>query len=120
MIKVGVSGAAGRMGTMACGAIEKVDDMELAARYSPGRGFDHPGVMAGCDVVLELTRPDVVMANAVLWRALDIHCVIGTSGFDEERLGELSKVWGEGPPNCLVVPNFSIGATLLLRLVEEA
>ncbi|HEY7704330.1 MAG TPA: 4-hydroxy-tetrahydrodipicolinate reductase [Acidimicrobiia bacterium] len=120
MTKVGVSGAAGRMGTLACAAIEEAEGLELAARYSPGRGFDDPGVMAGCDVILELTRPDVVMANAALWRGLDAHCVIGTSGFDEARIEELREIWGEGPPNCLVVPNFSLGATLLLRLAEEA
>jgi 4-hydroxy-tetrahydrodipicolinate reductase len=120
VIKVRVSGAAGRMGTLACGAIEDTPDLELAARYSPGRGFDDPGVMAGCEVVLELTRPDVVMANVEVWRGMGAHCVLGTSGFDEARIQELSEIWGEGPPNCLVVPNFSVGATLLLRLAEEA
>jgi 4-hydroxy-tetrahydrodipicolinate reductase len=46
--------------------------------------------------------------------------VVGTSGFDEGRLAALRRQWGKGPPNCLVVPNFSIGAVLMMRFAEMA
>jgi 4-hydroxy-tetrahydrodipicolinate reductase len=45
---------------------------------------------------------------------------VGTSGFDESRLGALRADWGSGPPNCLVVPNFSIGAVLMMRFAAAA
>ena len=60
------------------------------------------------------------MANLATWRALNLHAVVGTSGFDANRLDVLRGQWGSGPPNCLVVPNFSIGAVLMMRLSEIA
>jgi 4-hydroxy-tetrahydrodipicolinate reductase len=71
-------------------------------------------------VVVEFTRPDVVMENLRRWRDLGIHAVVGTSGFDEARLTEVREIWGSGPPNCLIVPNFSIGAVVMMRLAELA
>ncbi len=46
--------------------------------------------------------------------------MVGTSGFDAARVSELRAFWGEGPPNCLVAPNFSIGAVTMMRLSEIA
>jgi 4-hydroxy-tetrahydrodipicolinate reductase len=46
--------------------------------------------------------------------------VVGTSGFDEARLAHVEQAWGNGPPNCLIVPNFSIGAVVMMRLAEIA
>ena len=46
--------------------------------------------------------------------------MVGTSGFDEARLTQVGRAWGDGPPNCLIVPNFSIGAVVMMRLSEIA
>jgi 4-hydroxy-tetrahydrodipicolinate reductase len=120
MIKVGVSGAAGRMGAMTCKAVEEALDLELAGRFAPGHGDDDPAALSGCTVVVEFTRPDVVMGNLELWRRMGLHTVVGTSGFNEALIGELFDTWGAGPPNCLVVPNFSVGAALMMRFAEQA
>jgi 4-hydroxy-tetrahydrodipicolinate reductase len=48
------------------------------------------------------------------------HVVVGTSGFDESRVSELRRLWGDSPVGCLVVPNFSIGAVLMMRFAEMA
>jgi 4-hydroxy-tetrahydrodipicolinate reductase len=120
MIKVGVSGAAGRMGAMTCKAVEEALDLELAGRFAPGHGDDDPAALSGCTVVVEFTRPDVVMGNLELWRKMGLHTVVGTSGFNEALIGELFDTWGAGPPNCLVVPNFSVGAALMMRFAEQA
>jgi len=120
VIRVGVSGAAGRMGLLTCEAVEATPDLELSARFAPGHEFDDARALADCDVVVEFARPDMVMANLRLWRGMDRHVVVGTSGFDETRLRELQKVWGGGSPNCLVVPNFSVGAVLMMWLAERA
>lgn len=120
VIRVGVSGAAGRMGVLACEAIEATPDLELSARFAPGHGFDDPSALAGCDVIVEFARPDAVMANLAKWRQMGPHVVVGTSGFDEARLQGLQEIWGEATQKCLVVPNFSVGAVLMMSLAERA
>lgn len=129
MMRVGVSGAAGRMGRLIVGAIVASSDLEVAGLYAPGHGSEEiaghpvsesPDALAGAEVVVEVTRPDVVMANLDGWRRFGAHVVVGTSGFDDVRLSELRQMWGSGPPNCLVVPNFSIGAVLMMRFAAEA
>ena len=121
MIRVAVSGAAGRMGSLTCTTVEEAEDMELVARFDPvAEDTADPDAVAAADVVVEFTRPDVVMDNLARWRHQEVHAVVGTSGFIAERLRQLEQLWGEGPPNCLVVPNFSIGAVLMMRFAELA
>lgn len=129
MIRVAVSGAAGRMGTLVARTVAAADDLELHALYDPyPEGIEvgdvdvaeDPDALAGADVVVEFTRPDVVMSNLARWRSLGCHAVVGTSGFDAARVAELRAAWGDGPPNCLVAPNFSIGAVTMMRLSEIA
>ncbi len=127
-MKVGVSGASGRMGSLAASTIDEQDDMHLIALYDPytagkiaGLSISQdPDVLDGCDVIVEFSRPDVVMDNLARWRALGANVVVGTSGFGAARLAELDELWGNGPGNCLVVPNFSIGAVLMMKMAEIA
>lgn len=128
MISVAVSGAAGRMGRLVAATVAAASDLELAGCYDPaGRGeveglgvTADPADLASADVVVEFTTPDVVMQNLAVWRDLGLNAVVGTSGFDEGRLAALSEQWGSGPPNCLVVPNFSIGAVLMMQFARMA
>jgi 4-hydroxy-tetrahydrodipicolinate reductase len=129
MIRVGVSGAAGRMGRLVAAAVDADPDLDLAALYDPesagvevaGRTVaGDPDALATVEVVVEFTRPDVVMGNLEAWRAAGLHAVVGTSGFDAARIDLVRSAWGEGPPNCLIVPNFSIGAVVMMRLSEIA
>lgn len=129
MTRVAVSGAAGRMGRLIAEAVAAAPDLELVAGYDPnGTGetvaglvvADDPQCVTAADVVVEFTNPSVVLANLARWRRLGRHAVVGTSGFDEARLAVLRRKWGSGPPNCLVVPNFSIGAVLMMRFAAEA
>lgn len=117
MIKVAVSGARGRMGSLTVDTVSTAPDMEVVARFD---AFSDPSMVAAADVVVEFTRPDVVFRNAESWRALGVHAVIGTSGFTEERIARMRDLWGEGPPNCLIVPNFSIGAVMAMKFSEIA
>jgi len=126
---VGVSGAGGRMGRLVAETIAAADDLELGPLFDPGsvgaevagsRIGGTAGPMANADAVVEFTQPDVVMGNLATWREMGLHAVVGTSGFDAGRLEELSSAWGSGPPNCLIVPNFSIGAVVMMRLAEIA
>lgn len=129
MTTVAVSGAGGRMGRLVAEAVAATDGMDLVAAYDPSHAGDAVGgvvitdasaAVADAQVVVEFTVPDVVMGNLQQWRSLGVHAVVGTSGFDAERIAALTEVWGSGPPNCLVVPNFSIGAVLMMRFAQEA
>jgi len=114
---------------MIADGLQAVEGIALMSLYAPGHeGETIAGMvcsadaeaLAGCEVVVEVTRPDVVMDNLRRWKAHGCNVVVGTSGFDAARLEELGSLWGSGPPNCLVVANFSVGAVLLMRFAAEA
>ena len=121
MTRVVVSGAAGSMGTLVADAVAAASDLVLAAGYDPvGGEITDPAALPEADVVVEFTRPDVVMDNLAAWHQRGWHAVVGTSGFTEERIAQVRERFGAGPPNCLIVPNFSIGAVLAMRFAAEA
>lgn len=128
-MRVAVSGAAGQMGRVVVDAVAEAPDLDLVALFDPPAageqigGLDvsaDPDAAADADVVVEFTNPEVVLGNLASWRAIGVNVVVGTSGFDEARIEEARTTWGSGPPNCLIVPNFSIGATLMMRLGQIA
>jgi 4-hydroxy-tetrahydrodipicolinate reductase len=127
-MKVGVSGASGRMGSLVAGAIRDAEDLHLIGLYDAHTSGNIAGLsvsqnrasLDGCDVIVEFSRPEVVLENIAMWRAFGASVVVGTSGFDVDRLSELDALWGNGPGNCLVVPNFSIGAILMMKMAEIA
>ena len=125
-MKVGVAGASGQMGSLAATSLLDADDVHLIALFDAHTAGNIGGIaisqdraaLDGCDVIVEWSRPEVVMENLEAWRQFGASVVVGTSGFDAERLAELDDLWGNGPGNCLVVPNFSIGAVLMMKLAE--
>lgn len=118
MIKVAVFGARGRMGSAVCRAVEEAEDTELVAAIDSDENRT-PAEKA--DVIVDFTRPDVVMDNLAWAIDHDIHTVVGTTGFDEERYEALRTRLTEHPGvGCLVAPNFSIGAVLMMHFAEEA
>jgi 4-hydroxy-tetrahydrodipicolinate reductase len=119
-MKVGVSGAAGRMGQITCEAIAATSDLVLGARFAPGHGDDDPDLLSDCAVVVEFGPSASALDNISRWHEFSCDVVVGTSGFDRKRLEELSELWGTGPGHCLVVPNFSLGAMLMMWLAEKA
>jgi 4-hydroxy-tetrahydrodipicolinate reductase len=120
VIRVGVSGAAGRMGLLTGEAVEATPDLELIGRFAPGHGWDDARALSEADVIVEFSRADAVMANLATWRQMDRNVVVGTSGFDEARMNDLRRLWGESTRRCLVVPNFSVGAVLMMSMAERA
>jgi 4-hydroxy-tetrahydrodipicolinate reductase len=118
MIKVGVLGARGRMGREASGCVEGAPDTELFAQVDQDDSLD---ALIGSDVVVDFTHVAAVMGN-LRWcveHGLDV--VVGTSGFSDERLAEV-RSWTDQQPNArvLIVPNFSIGAILMMRFAAQA
>ncbi len=118
MIRVGVVGAAGRMGAAVCDAVEAADEMELLARVDLG---DPLSLVDDCDVVVDFTAPDVVMSTLEHCIPRGVHVVVGTSGFDNERLQAVAGLLADHPEvGVLVAPNFSIGAVLMMRFAAVA
>jgi len=119
MSRVAVIGARGRMGTATVAAIEAADDLELVAEIDADD--DLAGLVeADAEVAVDFTHPGVVMDTVRWCIEHGIHLVVGTSGFTQERLDEVAS-WVEGTRvGVLVVPNFSVGAVLMMRFVAEA
>jgi 4-hydroxy-tetrahydrodipicolinate reductase len=115
MIRVGVSGAAGRMGQTVCEAVEGAADMELAAKADPALGSGLEDVLGEVDVVVDFTTPDAALGNARACLEAGVHVVLGTTGFDFEALREAAE---SAEANCFVAPNFAIGAVLLMEAAQ--
>lgn len=113
-LRVAVAGAAGRMGQAVCAAVEGADDLVLTGRADPALGTTLTGVLDDADVVVDFTRPDSALRNALECVAAGVHVVIGTSGFDFEPLREAKGA------NVFFAPNFAIGAVLMMRFAAEA
>jgi 4-hydroxy-tetrahydrodipicolinate reductase len=112
VIRVAVSGAAGKMGEEVCRAVEGADDMELTGRADPALDASLAEVLPDADVVVDFTRPDTALENARQCLEAGVHCVMGTTGADFDRLA------GVGSANLFVAPNFAIGAVLMMEAAK--
>jgi 4-hydroxy-tetrahydrodipicolinate reductase len=118
MIKVGILGAKGRMGAQACRTVEAAADLQLSAQVDVG---DPREALVGADVVVDFTHPGAVMENLRWCISRGLTVVAGTSGFDGDRLAQVQQWLGESPTGrVLVVPNFSVGAVLMMRFAQQA
>jgi 4-hydroxy-tetrahydrodipicolinate reductase len=138
MIRVGVFGAGGRMGSTVCRTVADAPDMELVAAVDPYHaGIDLqqlgvPGTQlqcaakpnalddAGVEVAVDFTIIDAARDNLRWCAEHGVHAVVGTSGFSETELAELSEVFATSAANAVIVPNFAIGAVLMMRFAELA
>ena len=116
-VRVAVAGAAGRMGSTVCAAVEAAQDLVLAGQADPMLGVSVEDVLHGCDVLVDFTRPDSVPANARAALAAGRHVVIGTTGWDIDALRPVAEA---SQANAFIAPNFAIGAVLMMRFAMEA
>ena len=142
-LRVGVVGAGGRMGREVCQAVSVEDDLELVAAIDPSFGGIHVAELSGVnsgtgdgelelpvlpdvaglvptepDVVVDFTRLDAARDNLELYAANGLHAVVGTSGFTEADHKQIAASFTRS--NCLIAPNFAIGAVLMIRFAELA
>lgn len=120
-VPVAVVGAAGRMGTETCRAIEGASDLQLVARIDKGDSLASASD-AGAKVIVDFTVPDAVMPTIEQALSLGMHVVVGTSGFDDQRIAQVQKLVDEasGDLGVVIAPNFALGAVLLMRFAREA
>ncbi|MDX6248525.1 MAG: 4-hydroxy-tetrahydrodipicolinate reductase, partial [Kribbellaceae bacterium] len=120
MIRVAVLGAKGKMGSQTCQAVEGAEDLELVAALDQGDELEEL-TTAEAQVVVDFTRPEVVMDNLKWCIEHGINAVVGTTGFDEERLATLRTQLESSPrTGVLVAANFSIGAVLMMQFAAKA
>jgi 4-hydroxy-tetrahydrodipicolinate reductase len=135
-MRVGVVGAGGRMGTAVCAAVAADPDLELVAAVDPHHaGIDlrqvagiegglqiSPGtealLHAEVDVVVDFTVLDAARGNLEWCAEHGIHAVVGTTGFEEGDHDRFRSIFTRS--NCLIAPNFAIGAVLMMKFAEMA
>lgn len=119
-IKVAVLGAKGRMGSESIKAISECKDFELVAELDLGDSLDKL-VSSGAEVVVDFTHPDSVMGNLEFAIKNGISVVVGTTGFDDEKLNQV-KSWLAASPKvgALIAPNFGLGAVLMMQFAAQA
>ncbi|MEV7282820.1 4-hydroxy-tetrahydrodipicolinate reductase [Streptomyces sp. NPDC093111] len=119
-LRVAVLGARGRIGSEAVKAVEAAEDLELVAALGRGDKLETL-VEADAQVVVELTTPSSVMENLDFCVRHGIHAVVGTTGWNEERLAQLNGLLADAPgTGVLIAPNFSIGAVLTMKFAQIA
>lgn len=138
-ISVGVFGATGKMGTAVCRAVLDDAETQLVAAVDPQMagvdlrqaiGLDVPGVQvaptadalteAGANVAVDFTHVGAAKENLRWCAARGVHAVVGTTGFTEEDFTELGDLFDDSDANCVIAPNFAIGAVLMMRFAEMA
>lgn len=142
-LRVGVVGAAGRLGAVLTAGIAAAEDLELVAAVSPRHAGQPLGVVvpalaggdaadlpvaadlaalteAGADVAIEVTGPATVGRHLLALLDLGVHAVVGATGLGAADLAAARERAARGPARAVVAPNFAIGAALLERLAAEA
>ncbi len=136
-IRVGVFGAGGRMGVAVCKAVAADPELELVAAVDPHHAgidlrqvakVDAPDLQvaasadeflrANVDVAVDFTVVDAARQNLAYLAEHGIHAVVGTTGFTDEDYATFESVFVDS--NCIVAPNFAIGAVLMMRFAEMA
>ncbi|HST82241.1 MAG TPA: 4-hydroxy-tetrahydrodipicolinate reductase [Kineosporiaceae bacterium] len=123
MLAVAVVGAAGRMGSTTCAAVEAAEGLALAARIDVGDDLE--AGLKGVDVAVIFSVPDAVVEHVLTCVRLGVHAVVGTSGWTAERLHQVREALGERPDEgvrvgVLIAPNFALGAVLLMQFAAQA
>ena len=118
VIKVSVIGAAGRMGSEVCRAVEAAPGLTLVGSFDQG---DDLGDLDGADVVVEFSVPSATAANVAHCIDRGTHVVVGTTGWTQDKLAAVSSQLTSQPEvGVLIAPNFAIGAILMMSFAQQA
>ena len=135
-LRVGVFGAGGKMGAEVCRAVIAEAGLDLVAAIDPGVAGESIGEVANVssrltiaadgaamleaavDVAVDFTHLDAARKNLPFCAENGIHAVVGTTGFSDDDLAAYRQAFTRS--NALIVPNFAIGAVLMMRFAELA
>lgn len=139
-IRVGIAGVAGRMGREVAQFLAASEEFDIVLAVDRAAGNTSLRQIAGshvpeitirerlgealeavpCDVLVEFTHPSSAFAHAESALRRGVAPVVGTSGLDAAALRELAHLCEETQTPAMVVPNFALGAVLLMRFAEMA
>lgn len=118
-MRVGVLGAAGRMGRTVCAAVEDDPELELAGVADPALDKAPADLLdAGVEVVVDFTHLAAARENLAWAAEAGVHAVVGTTGFADEDYARVRSTFTRS--NCLIAPNFAIGAVLMMHFAALA
>ena len=124
MIKVAVCGALGKMGTEVVQAVKDCSDTELAAQIDIAgaefKSIEEAHKACDIDVLVDFTQPKSIFENAKYCLNNGIKIVIGTTGLKDEEIEFLKNLSKEKNTGCLIAPNFSTGAVLMMMFARQA
>jgi 4-hydroxy-tetrahydrodipicolinate reductase len=139
MLRVGVVGAAGRMGRTVCSAVQGADDMELVCAVdTAAAGQDLTDLLEGpspdlavsggldalaaarVDVAVDFTTALGIGGRLDWYAGHRVHAVVGTSGIPPAEIERARALFEHSSANAVIAPNFAIGAALLVRFCELA
>ncbi|WP_445154765.1 4-hydroxy-tetrahydrodipicolinate reductase [Arthrobacter sp. Hor0625] len=119
-LAVAVLGATGRMGAEAVKAVEAAEDLKLVAALGRSDSLDTL-VDSGARIVVDLTVPESTEANVRFAVEHGMHAVVGTTGWDAERLERLEALLAGRPgTGVLIAPNFALGSVLASAFAAKA
>lgn len=125
MIKVAVCGALGKMGKEVVKAVTECPETELTARIDIAgedtyKSIEEAHQAGGFDVLVDFTQPKSIYENAKYCLNNGIKIVIGTTGLSDEQIAELKSLSEKNNTGCLIAPNFSTGAVLMMMFAKQA
>lgn len=126
MIKVAVCGACGKMGQEVVKAVEADESLELVAKIDICKAegifesIKDAAEKLKIDVLVDFTQPKVIFENAKFCINNGIRPVIGTTGLSDDQIKELKNLSKEKGISCLIAPNFTTGAVLMMMFAQQA
>lgn len=124
MINIAVCGSNGKMGQEVVKAVNSADDMNLVAQIDVINGqyktIEEAKKSEKIDVLIDFTQPASIYENALYCLNNGIKIVIGTTGLSDEQISELKNISNKKSVACLIAPNFSTGAVLLMKFAQMA
>ena len=124
MINVAICGANGKMGQEVVKAVKASDDMALVAKIDILNGefatIKDAKETVNIDVLIDFTQPKSIYENALYCLHNEINLVIGTTGLSDDEIEILKKLALEKNLGCLIAPNFSTGAVLMMKFAQMA
>ncbi len=125
MIRVAVCGANGRMGKEVCQAVLNDKMTELAAKIDIAGDDAYPSIEHAhkekeIDVLVDFTQPSSIFENAKYCLNNGIKIVIGTTGLTDSQIAQLKDLSQKNNTGCLIAPNFSTGAVLMMMFAQKA
>lgn len=115
-----ICGAFGKMGQVAKSAIQTCPSLNAIASLTRGDSLANAITYYKPDIVVDFTHPSAVKAHANICIDHQVHPVIGTSGLLSNEISELEKRCQSQQLGALIIPNFSIGAIIMMHMATMA